>query len=81
MPKKVEYYLSSNNNDYFLIATVSNDIDPKITENKVKEFKANIFPTEARYLKIKAYNFGKLPDWHQGFGGDAYIFVDEIWVK
>jgi hypothetical protein len=36
---------------------------------------------QARYIKIKATNFGKLPEWHQGFGGDAYIFVDEIEVK
>lgn len=81
MPTKVEYYLSSNNKDYFLVATVNNTLDPKITENTVREFKAEILPTEAKYLKVKAYNFGKLPDWHQGFGGDAFIFVDEIWVK
>lgn len=81
MPTKVEYYLSSNNKDYFLVATVSNTFDPKIEENTVREFKAEILPTEAKYLKVKAYNFGKLPDWHQGAGGDAYIFVDEIWVK
>jgi len=38
-------------------------------------------PINARYLKVKAKNFGKLPDWHMGAGGDAFIFIDEIWVK
>ena len=28
-----------------------------------------------------AKNFGKLPEWHQGFGGDAFIFIDEITIK
>ena len=81
MPTEVDYYLSSNNKDFFKIATVENTLDPKITENTVREFKAAIVPTEARYLKIVAKNFGKLPEWHQGFGGDAFIFVDEIMVK
>ncbi|WP_226063881.1 GH92 family glycosyl hydrolase [Kaistella polysaccharea] len=81
MPVQVEYYLSSDNKVFFKIATVQNMLDPKITENTVREFKAEILPTEARYLKIVAKNFGKLPEWHQGYGDDAYIFVDEIMVK
>jgi hypothetical protein len=35
--------------------------------------KANV-----RYIKVFAENYGKLPDWHPGAGGDAFIFVDEI---
>ncbi len=81
MPIKVEYYLSSDNKDFFLVATVNNDVDPKKEENTIKNFRADILPTEARFVKIKAYNFGKLPAWHQGFGGDAFIFVDEVGVK
>ncbi len=81
MPTKVEYYLSSNNKDFFLVATVKNNVDAKNTENIIRDFSAEILPTEARYVKVKAYNFGKLPQWHQGFGGDAFIFVDEIEIQ
>lgn len=81
MPTKVEYYLSSNNKDFFLVATVNNDIDPKMEQNSIKKFSAEVLPTEARYVKVKAYNFGKLPNWHQGFGGDAFIFIDEISIE
>lgn len=35
----------------------------------------------ARYIKIKAYNYGKLPEWHAGKGDDAFIFIDEIEIK
>jgi hypothetical protein len=35
----------------------------------------------ARDVKVKATNFGKLPEWHLGKGGDAYIFIDEIGVR
>jgi len=37
-------------------------------------------PVLARYVKVKANNFGKLPDWHMGAGGEAFIFIDEISV-
>jgi hypothetical protein len=37
-------------------------------------------PVLARYVKVKAKNYGKLPDWHLGAGGDAFIFIDEITV-
>jgi len=81
MPKKVEYYASMDGKTYILMKTLENNIDPKDTTVQVKDFSTEILPTEARYLKVKAYHFDKLPEWHQGAGGDAYIFVDEISVK
>lgn len=38
-------------------------------------------PHQCRYIKIKAKNFGALPQWHQGYGGDAFIFIDEIEIR
>lgn len=34
-----------------------------------------------RYLKIRATPYGKLPAWHPGAGGEAFIFVDEIEIR
>jgi len=81
MPKKVEYYASMDGKTFILLKTLENNIDAKDETIQVKDFATEILPTEARYLKVKAYHFGKLPEWHQGAGGDAYIFVDEISVK
>jgi predicted alpha-1,2-mannosidase len=81
MPKKVEYYASMDGKTFILLKTVENNIDAKDETVQVKDFSTELLPTEARYLKVKAYHFGKLPEWHQGAGGDAYIFVDEISVK
>lgn len=81
MPKKVEYYASMNGKDYILLKTLDNTIDPKDDKVQIKDFATEILPTEARYIKVKAYFFGKLPEWHQGAGGDSYIFIDEISLK
>ncbi|REC63403.1 hypothetical protein DRF65_04710 [Chryseobacterium pennae] len=81
MPKKVEYYASMNAKDFILLDTINNDIDPKDEKVHTKDFTTEILPTEARYLKVKAYYSGKIPGWHQKTGGETYIFVDEISIK
>jgi predicted alpha-1,2-mannosidase len=82
MPTNVDYYVSNDNINFTLAGTILNDIDPKQTENIIKTFTFHPEKSlKARYVKVKAYNFGKLPEWHQGFGGDAFIFVDEITIQ
>ena len=82
MPTKVDYYVSNDNINYTLIKTIENTIEPKEYENKILDFTfTSEKPVTAKYVKVIAHNFGKLPEWHQGFGGDAFIFIDEITIK
>jgi len=81
MPAKVEYYVSKDNVNFELAATVNNTLDAKDYDTKIIAFDGKVKPQNARYIKVKAYNFGKLPEWHQGAGYDAYIFIDEFTVK
>jgi predicted alpha-1,2-mannosidase len=82
MPTKVDFYSSSDNINFTLIGTIENNLDPKYNENKIQNFEyKSLKEINAKYIKAKAYNFGKLPEWHQGFGGDAFIFIDEIMIK
>jgi predicted alpha-1,2-mannosidase len=83
MPTKVDYYISEDNINFTKVGTVDNTIDPKEYEVVIKPFELKIKPQKARYVKVIATNFGKLPEWHQGFpfDGEAFIFVDEIEVK
>ena len=82
MPTKVEYFISDDNMNFTYCGSATNTLDPKIEENTILNFSSNeIKSKKARYVKVIAKNFGKLPEWHQGFGGDAFIFVDEIIVK
>ena len=34
-----------------------------------------------RYIHITAKNYGALPPWHLGYGGEAWLFADEITIK
>lgn len=45
------------------------------------EVRGSIFPVNVRYVRIQATNIGKIPAWHPGRGGDAWIFADEIIIE
>ena len=82
MPTKVDYFISNDNINFTLIEPVENTLDPKKPENTIRAFETHFKENKkARFVKIIAKNFGKLPDWHQGAGGDAFIFIDEITIK
>ncbi|KAF2515109.1 alpha-mannosidase [Flavobacterium salilacus subsp. salilacus] len=81
MPTKVEFYTSDDNKNFTLIDTIENTIAPQDYAVQVTDFGTNPENVSARYIKVKAYNYGTLPEWHQGHGGEAFIFIDEITVE
>lgn len=82
MPTVVEFYFSLDNDNFIKIDEITINADPKKEEVITETYKINwdMFK-KTRYIKVKAKNYGKLPSWHQGFGGDAFIFIDEITVE
>lgn len=85
MPSKVEYYISEDNVNFTSIGEIDtrsdDDIKPKDEKISIRGYRVKSSFLKARYVKVIAKNFGKLPEWHQGFGGDAFIFLDEIIIK
>lgn len=81
MPTKTEYYVSDDNVTFRLVKTVENTVKANNYDVQVQSLSAELQNTSARYVKVKAYNFGTLPEWHQGSGSEAFIFIDEITVE
>lgn len=46
-------------------------------------FRKRIDRVDARFIRVKAKNYGKLPKGHPGYeaSGDAFIFIDEILIN
>ncbi len=80
-PRQVEVYTSIDGKTFKLENTIYNTIAADDYTVQVKDFSTKINNTKARYIKIKAQNYGTLPTWHQGAGGDAFIFTDEIMIE
>lgn len=81
MPLNVIYEFSKDSIHYQKALLVSNLIADTVMTNTIEELGGNIEPVKARFLKVKAKNYGTLPSWHAGSGGEAFIFIDEIDIK
>ncbi len=78
MPKNVIFEFSLDGKKFIPLAELKNELAANENTVVTKSFEKEFAVVKARYVKVKAINFGKLPSWHQGFGGDAFIFIDEI---
>jgi predicted alpha-1,2-mannosidase len=86
MPRTVSFEVSLDGQNYVPVLTIPNDVpdgsDPAVNVGTLaKEFSKNIARQQARYVRMTAVNFGKIPAWHPGHGGDAWIFADEIIIE
>ncbi|HEX6650806.1 MAG TPA: discoidin domain-containing protein, partial [Pyrinomonadaceae bacterium] len=81
MPRRVEIELSTDGKTFGAAFSIANDISEKQEGVVTHEFAKAIAPQKARYVRLRAVNFGKIPAWHPGSGGDAWIFVDEISIE
>ncbi len=81
LPKQIIIETSTDNKTFTEVYTGSNFLPIDDLKTQLKTVEAAFTPSTARYVRIKAIQYGKLPAWHEGGGGDTHIFVDEVLVK
>lgn len=81
MPVVVNFEVSTDGNNFVPVLSIPNDVPTQNYDATIKDFTETIAPRNVRYVRIRAQNFGKLPTWHAGAGGDAWIFADEIIIE
>ncbi len=81
LPKKVRVFASVDGKDFEELASASGMLDIKDEVPQVKRVDLNFAARKAKYIKIIAEQYGKMPEWHVGAGGDTHIFIDEIEIK
>jgi hypothetical protein len=81
MPGQVSVEISADGNTFMPFASVDKilAIDDKTPQAKKVLLEGKVVQT--RYIRIRAKQYGKLPAWHEGAGGDTHIFCDEITME
>jgi predicted alpha-1,2-mannosidase len=79
-PTEVEYAVSTDGVSFTAAATLSTGFPDDRYGAFVEEYSAEV-KTRARYVRVRAKNYGQCPEWHLGAGGRAWIFVDEITIE
>ncbi|MGB4990625.1 MAG: GH92 family glycosyl hydrolase, partial [Pyrinomonadaceae bacterium] len=81
MPTRIEIETSMDGVTFTRVADIKTDVAPTDMKPQIRDYAAKISPATARYVRIHAYNPGKIPAWHPGAGFEAFIFVDEIIIE
>ena len=76
-PQNIEIFVSADGKEFKSVSKIELD-DIKKTDGKVT---LNLEKQEAQFVKIKATNFGDIPEGMPGAGSKAWLFVDEIGVE
>jgi hypothetical protein len=81
MPDRIELDISNDGANFTRVVDIRPGFPQREMTPTIREFRQAITPIKARYVRLRAYNFGKIPEGHPGAGGDPWIFVDEIIIK
>ena len=80
LPKSVEY-LISDNGETFSTIFYKNQICNPMQEGKFKEQFSYRGEQSARYVRLKAKNYGTLPKQHPAAGSNSWVFIDEFIIQ
>ena len=92
MPRYVEFFISDDGVNFKPLGRVENSIGEQDWKLQIQDLVLDLtkagetdtpgVPLSGRYIKIFAKNYGTIPDegWHEGAGGEGFIFIDEVLV-
>jgi hexosaminidase len=80
-PKQFIVSLSNDGTNFTPVSGKNIEIASQGDNASILNLKANFESQKARYIKIVAPIFEKIPQWHYGAGQPTFLFVDEIIVN
>jgi len=80
LPEYVEISFSEDGTAFTPFTKVDNKILLTDKKSRPHLFNLDFSKRQTRYVRISAKNIAECPEWHQGAGGKAWLFVDEIIV-
>ena len=81
IPKQLIIEVSTDGKQFIKVFSGENFLPVEDIKVQVKDIEAPFAPVSARYVRVRAIQYGKLPAWHESAGSDTHIFVDEINIK
>jgi predicted alpha-1,2-mannosidase len=80
-PKEIIISTSLDGKSFKQVYSTKNILSEKDVPVSAHNFVAAFKKLKATHIKITAKQYGTLPIWHLGAGGQSHIFVDEITIK
>ncbi len=80
LPKRVRFDISSDGVSWEQISSLESPLSDRENRTAIHPFRVAKSVT-ARFVRVTAESYGKLPAWHLGAGGDSWLFADELIVR
>jgi predicted alpha-1,2-mannosidase len=80
LPTEVIFESSEDGTVFGELGRATHEVGDRWPHALIEDLGIEFDPVPARYLRVRAVNYGTLPAWHLGTGGEAFIFVDEIFA-
>ncbi|MEO8765666.1 MAG: GH92 family glycosyl hydrolase [Ginsengibacter sp.] len=81
MPKELTIETSVDGQNFEQVYQGENFLPIEDVKVQRVQVTGNFNATQAHYVRLKATQYGRLPAWHEGAGGDSHIFIDEISIN
>ena len=82
MPRTLRVEVSTDGKNFKEVYSGKDFLSIKDMKPQTKNVEASFSPTNTRYVRVTATQYGKLPSWfEEGGGGQSHIFADEIQIK
>ena len=80
LPKKIQIEHSLDGENFQLLHEVNPNNDYSF-EQKIFKYSIKPLNIESRFIRLKATNLNKCPEYHPGSGGKSWLFTDEIVIN
>jgi hexosaminidase len=80
LPRSVEFLVSEDGKEFRSVSKTAVTDDDRPPAPYVRNVVAEFEPMSARFVRVRAANYGPLPAWHPGAGNVGWIFVDQVVV-
>jgi hypothetical protein len=81
-PRAVALELSADGKTFERVSTTGDASAERDTRVTTRDHVLDVpAPRRARFVRLRVQHYGKLPSWHNGAGGDAWFFTDEIVIR
>lgn len=81
MPTELVIAVSEDGRTFHEAGRAKHDIPDDVEGVFLRDFVVPLGGKPVRAIRFRAINYGTIPAWHPGAGGEAFIFVDELIVN
>jgi len=78
LPEKITVEVSNDGNEFRQCGELLLEITEEHREASTRDLAVDFYATAARYVRLKVTGIKECPEWHDGAGNKAWIFLDKI---